>query len=100
MKKYRYIDAKDYTLGLGVFINIVRFIDGLIAHHPEMKQLLFAAAFMNDQYFDRQAGLVEYRRFIEETSPATREMARLHQFAERRIKTLSDKETVYLSGKK
>jgi tetratricopeptide (TPR) repeat protein len=85
--KYRHILTNGDVLGIGSFLNVIRFIDGLIQHHPEKPELLFASAFLNEQFFDAKTATREYEIFIASTVSA--EMIDLHRYAEARIKNLN-----------
>jgi len=83
----RRIFTDNYSLEMGVFLNVIRFIDALIEHNPDKPELLFASAFLNEQYFDVETAIREYESFV--TSAASAKMIDLHRHAEARIKALN-----------
>jgi hypothetical protein len=62
MRAKRYVTTNPLNI-----TTVIRFFHGVIEARGDKKQLRFGLAFVNDWFFDREAGAIEYRRFLQET---------------------------------
>jgi hypothetical protein len=85
-----YMRAKRYVATNPLNITtVIRFFHGVMDARPDKTQLRFGLAFVNDWFFDRDAGVTEYRKFLEETESVSETGLQLiRQYARTRLQEL------------
>ncbi len=66
----------------------LQFLNTMALLNPDRQELLFALAFVNDQFFDQNVALRDYQTFL--TSKSAEDLSEFTTFAERRIKRIRE----------
>ena len=70
-----------------VIISIISFLHGILKNHPDKFQIFFGLAFVNDEFFDPQQAIKDYKSFLNK-SRNNAQMLILKNYAKKRIKQL------------